>query len=209
MSGRTAYEVLTGRPGDPGMTPALLEQMFRLRYEVFHQRLGWEVSGEGGLERDRFDELDPVYVIARHRADHTVVGCVRLLPTTGPYMLRDVDAFQPALAGHPAPRSPRIWEISRLAGTSPNGPTTTADAISRPAEAGLGPIPRALLTAVGDYAAGHGIDRFVTLSGLRVERRANASGIPSTRLGMQRPTRIGTVLCTAYSVSATALAALS
>lgn len=206
---RTAYEVVTGGPGDPGMTPTLLEQMFRLRYKVFHQQLGWEVSGEGGLERDEFDDLNPVYAIAVHRASHAVVGCVRLLPTTGPHMLRDVKAFQPALAGRRSPCSSRIWEISRLAGSSPVGPGSSTDTISRPAAAGFGPAPRALLAAVGAYAAGHGIEEFVTLSGLSVERRGNASGIPSTRLGLQRPTRIGTVLCTAYSVSAAALAALA
>jgi hypothetical protein len=61
------YEVVTGQPGAPGMTSALLTQMFRLRYEVFYQQLAWEVDGTGDLERDEFDDLDPVYVLAvRH-----------------------------------------------------------------------------------------------------------------------------------------------
>jgi N-acyl-L-homoserine lactone synthetase len=207
------YEVVIGRPGDPAVTSALLTKMFRLRYEVFHRQLGWDVDGSGGLERDEFDGLAPVYALAVSRLDDSVAGCLRLLPTLGPHMLGDVAAFQPALQGRRCPRSPRIWEISRLAvtpqtaaapapvpgGGAPASPTGTA---------GFGPIPRALLAAAGTFAQGHGIETFSVLSSIAVERKANASGIPSTRIG-DRPTRIGSVLCSTYCVPASALASLA
>ena len=42
-----------------------MQAMHRLRYRVFKDRLNWEVSGENGLERDAFDELDDVaYIVA-------------------------------------------------------------------------------------------------------------------------------------------------
>lgn len=198
-----AYEVVTGRPDDRGLDPALLTQMFRLRYAVFHQQLGWDVDGTDGLERDGFDDLDPVYVLAVSLADDTVAGCLRLLPTLGPHMLSDVPAFRPALGGRSAPRSPRVWEISRLAVAaraatpSPLGSVTT----------GFTAIPRALLGAAGSHALTHGIETFAVLSSLTVERKANASGIPSTHIG-EHAVRIGTILCTTYCVPAAALAAL-
>jgi acyl homoserine lactone synthase len=108
------------------MTSALLTQMFRLRYEVFYRQLAWEVDGTGDLERDEFDDLDPVYVLAVRHRDNTVVGCLRLLPTTGPHMLRHVAAFQPALQGRPSPCSSRVWEISRLAVTPHTATMNTA-----------------------------------------------------------------------------------
>jgi acyl homoserine lactone synthase len=213
------------------MTSALLTQMFRLRYEVFYRQLAWEVDGTGDLERDEFDDLDPVYVLAVRHRDNTVVGCLRLLPTTGPHMLRHVAAFQPALQGRPSPCSSRVWEISRLAVTphtatmSTTAINTTAinttaisttatntaamnTAATNTAVDGFGPIPRALLAAAGTYAHGHEIDTFAVLSGVTVERKANASGIPTTRIG-DHPTRIGTMLCTTYCVPAAALAALA
>jgi acyl homoserine lactone synthase len=192
------------------MTPELLEQMFRLRYRIFHQQLSWEVDGTDGMERDTFDGLDPVYVIAIHRPSQAVVGCARLLPTTGPHMLRDIAAFQPALHGRPSTRSPHIWEISRLA-IAPRAatPTPTDTPPPRPATAGFSPVPRAVLAAAGVYATAQGIRRFITLSSIAVERKANASGIPTTSLGARSPTRIGTVLCTAYSFPVTALTALA
>jgi len=45
--------------------------------------------------------------------ENAVVGCWRLLPTTGPYMLKDI--FSHLLWGKPAPEQPDVWEISRFA----------------------------------------------------------------------------------------------
>ena len=35
--------------------PGCLESMHRLRHHVFIERLGWDISSVGGLERDQFD----------------------------------------------------------------------------------------------------------------------------------------------------------
>ncbi|WP_431682793.1 acyl-homoserine-lactone synthase [Kitasatospora sp. KL5] len=86
--------------------------MYRLRHHVFHERLRWQVRTRNGRERDSFDDLDPVYVIGCHTESGAVTASLRMLPTTGPYMLRDV--FPQALRGAPAPCDPQTWEISRL-----------------------------------------------------------------------------------------------
>ena len=88
------------------------EGILRLRHRVFNERLNWEVSSSNGRERDRFDDLDPIYFASLNdRGD--VDGTWRLLPTTGPHMLSDVFPF--LLDGRPIPRSPLVWEMSRLA----------------------------------------------------------------------------------------------
>ncbi|HYH99608.1 acyl-homoserine-lactone synthase [Hyalangium sp.] len=91
----------------------VLEGMFRLRHKVFHELLGWEVEVREGQERDRFDALETHYIILHAPRQPMALGCWRLLPTTGPYMLRDV--FPQLLHGEAAPCSPQIWEISRFA----------------------------------------------------------------------------------------------
>lgn len=91
---------------------ALLRQMHRLRYRVFKQRMGWKVTCQGEEERDEFDLLEPVYILVLDQ-DEDVIGSWRILPTTGPNMLRDV--FPQVLNGRPVPESPTIWEISRFA----------------------------------------------------------------------------------------------
>ncbi len=87
-------------------------EMHRLRYRVFKERLGWGVNVVDGAEADDFDSASPSYLLQRDR-DGGVQGCVRLLPTTGPTMLRDV--FSELLAGRAAPASREIWESSRFA----------------------------------------------------------------------------------------------
>ena len=90
---------------------ALLEDMYRLRARVFHERLGWDVEVKDGMEKDLFDDLDPAHVIAVDDEGH-VVGCMRLLQTTGPHMLADV--FSSILDGEPPLRSSRVWEATRF-----------------------------------------------------------------------------------------------
>ena len=55
-----------------------LAQMHCLRYRVFKERLGWDVDGRDGVEKDAFDALDPVYLLYR-ADDGQIRGCVRLL----------------------------------------------------------------------------------------------------------------------------------
>lgn len=87
-------------------------EMHRLRYRVFKERLDWDVTFSGDMEIDEFDALRPAYLIQR-ASDNRIQGCVRLLPSTGPTMLRDT--FPLLLDGAPAPASPAIWESSRFA----------------------------------------------------------------------------------------------
>src|ERR1700749_3899636 len=88
-----------------------LDGMFRLRHEVFKERLDWEVGSAAGKERDMFDDLDPVYIVCESAGE--VLGSWRLLPTTKPYMLKDV--FPELLYGMPAPEAPDICVIRRFA----------------------------------------------------------------------------------------------
>ncbi|SED20005.1 acyl homoserine lactone synthase [Rhodobacter sp. 24-YEA-8] len=89
----------------------VLDDMYRLRARVFSDRLGWDVSIEQGREIDRFDHLDPLYLVGLD-TEGEVISCVRLLQTTGPHMLSDV--FSEILDGEAPLRSSRIWESTRF-----------------------------------------------------------------------------------------------
>jgi N-acyl-L-homoserine lactone synthetase len=94
-----------------GMNLDLLASMFRLRRRVFRDRLDWTVSVSGDLELDVYDALNPTYLVMLSES-REVVGCVRLLPTTGPTML--ADTFPQLLAAEMPPRNSRILESSRF-----------------------------------------------------------------------------------------------
>jgi acyl homoserine lactone synthase len=91
--------------------PELMTEVFRLRARVFKNRLDWDVKVVNGCEIDAFDKLNPAHVVSIDDEGH-VVGCMRLLQTTGPHMLSDV--FPELMDGEPPLRSSTIWEATRF-----------------------------------------------------------------------------------------------
>jgi acyl homoserine lactone synthase len=137
-----------------------LRLMFQQRYRVFRRRLGWNVPGENGEERDEFDALTPIYLLAFDGAEH-LVGSWRFLPTTGPYMLRNV--FPHLLSGTKAPYHPLVWEGSRFAVES---------------RGGHGRVSSELLCAVTETCLAFGIRELVTVYDARMERLLPRLGCP-------------------------------
>ena len=105
-------QIVVGRPSEGRFDTRLLHSLYRFRHRVFRQRLGWEVSSVGGMEYDFYDEIDPMHVAACLPGGQ-VIASSRLLPTGGPYMLRDV--FPELLRGESAPCASDVWEVSRFA----------------------------------------------------------------------------------------------
>ena len=90
----------------------LVDQMFRLRARVFGERLKWDVDVVDGKERDRFDDLGPVYLIHTDEEGREVRGSLRLLPTTGPTVLADF--FSDTMPDAAMLSAPTIWECTRF-----------------------------------------------------------------------------------------------
>jgi len=59
--------------GDGRLDNATLQAMYRLRHAVFHDRLGWDVTSDHGMEHDEFDQVNPIYALARG-ADDEIEG---------------------------------------------------------------------------------------------------------------------------------------
>jgi acyl homoserine lactone synthase len=134
-------------------------EMHRLRYRVFKERLDWDVQFSGDMEIDEFDALQPAYLIQRAR-DNRVQGCVRLLPSTGPTMLRDT--FPVLLDGLPAPASPVIWESSRFAlDLPPDTPKATH---------GLATATYELFAGMIEFGLSRQLTEIVTVTDARMER---------------------------------------
>lgn len=147
-----------------------LEQMHRLRYRVFRDRLDWDVSFSGGYEVDPFDALRPHYLLLRAPTG-CIDGCVRLLPTTGPTMLRD--SFCALLADRSAPEDPRVWESSRFALDLPP---------SAPKQAGIAIGTYELFAGMVEFGLSRGLRSIVTVTDLRIERILRRAGWPLERL---------------------------
>lgn len=90
----------------------LLDQMFRLRARVFRDKMKWPVIVEDGMERDKYDDEGPVYVLHTDDAGKVLKGSLRLLPTTGPTLLSEV--FSDTLPDAALLSAPSIWECTRF-----------------------------------------------------------------------------------------------
>jgi acyl-homoserine lactone synthase len=89
---------------------ARLEELFRLRHEIFVGERGWKtLEKPDGREIDDYDNADSVYFVAID--DDRIVGGHRLYPTTKPTMLGDVFPHLAAVRG--VPEDEAIWEWSR------------------------------------------------------------------------------------------------
>ena len=146
------------------IAPALLDEMYRLRYHVFKERMKWDIPGINGMDIDQFDDLDPLYAVYLDDTN-TVAGSWRLLPTTGSYMIRDV--FPELLGGKRPPEGPTVWEISRFSAR----PTDKAASF-----AAVHPITSALLISLVQVCLRAGITRVVSASDLLFERVLKKAG---------------------------------
>jgi len=161
-----------------------LAEMHRLRYRVFKQRLDWDVQVSGDMEIDEFDALHPVYLLQRGTVGQ-IQGCVRLLPTTGPTMLRDT--FPALLDGRPAPESPQIWESSRFSlDVGPDAPK---------AAGGLAQATFELFAGMVEFGMSRGLSDIVTVTDVRMERILRRAAWPLRRIG--EPRVLGSTLAVA------------
>ncbi len=175
-------QVLVARASDQTIGQDLLDEMFQFRHRIFHENLGWNVVSHNGMERDIFDDLNPVYIVARN-FHNEVEGFWRFLPTTGPYMLKDT--FPQLLCGNEAPQDPCIWELSRFAVMPKNRNEHTQVVMSS--------LAITMIRSAFDFAEQHGIQRYVTVVSVAVERLMKRIGLPIFRLNSQIPQRIGKV----------------
>jgi N-acyl-L-homoserine lactone synthetase len=159
-----------------------LYEMHRIRKAVFKDRLNWDVTVTGELEVDEYDALGPNYVLSMDRYGN-LNGCVRLLPTTGPNMLRDI--FPSFVTKGAVPRGERVWEASRFAA---NGNSTAA-------EAGLSQTTYDLLIGVLKFGLSNGIGAIACVVDVRMERVLRRAGWQIERLGPAR--RIGNTIAMA------------
>ncbi len=168
-----------------------LDGMFKLRHEVFRERLNWDVGSTYGRERDQFDELEPVYIVCEQ--DGEVLGSWRLLPTLGPYMLKDV--FPELLHGVPAPQSADTWEISRFAVSKRVAGNDSLGTIRS--------VTQLLLDQLFTFAAKRNLARIVAVTDVRFERILRRSGLQTERFGP--PMQIGVTQAVAGYADVSAL----
>lgn len=152
-----------------------INEMYRLRARVFCDRMGWDIPTIDGMEIDGYDAHGPHYMLIQDPS-RRVRGCLRIMPTNGPNMLRDT--FGQLLQGRHAPAGRHIWELSRFAIESNNDQGF-----------GFAGLTTQAIRAAIAFAYRMGITRYVTVTTAPIERMLRRSGMEISRLGP--PQRIG------------------
>jgi N-acyl-L-homoserine lactone synthetase len=174
----TVLKVIEGRRSS--LFPKEMDAMFRNRAIVFSERLGWEVTVKDGRERDVFDDANPLYLISVDPRTNEYWGSLRLLPTTGPNMLRDVFPF--LLSDGEYIESATIWESSRICAVA-------ADGQPERSKNGVNLALGELLAGIGEVAIMAGLTQIVSVFDARIFRVLRAAGCDPQIIG--RPRRIG------------------
>jgi acyl homoserine lactone synthase len=155
-----------------------LADMHKMRYRVFKDRMKWDVQVSNELEIDQYDALHPTYLLQRDH-DAAITGCVRLLPTSGPTMLRDT--FAMLVGDATMPSSDDVWESSRFALDVPE----TAPKGAR----GLAVGTYELFAGMIEFGLAKRLKEIVTVTDVRMERLLRAAGWPLHRIGT--PAQVG------------------
>lgn len=155
--------------------PRLIDEMHKLRRNVFHERLRWQVTVINHWEIDGYDALDPLYVLSLDDQGR-VIGGLRLLPTTGFNMLNDT--FSELLPDGARIESPLIWESSRFTVRMTGDHRADAPVIGR-ATAELGMA----LNEIGKAAA---LTHIVTVYDRAMHRMLSRCGCAGEPLGPPR-----------------------
>lgn len=164
-----------------GAFPREIDAMHRIRAQVFSERLGWDVEVKEGWEIDRFDDENPLYLVSVDPASKRVRGSLRLLPTTGPNMLRDV--FDCLLPGETI-ESATIWESTRFSVHQDFATERTANRLNY--------TTGELLAGIVEVGMVAGLTYVVSVYDARMARILKSAGCAAELIG--KPQRIGEVM---------------
>jgi N-acyl-L-homoserine lactone synthetase len=153
------------------MSADLLKAVYLFRAKIFHHILKWSVPLVDGQEIDRFDSLNPVWVVAEQ--DGVVQGCLRILPTTGEYLLQEPVFSE--LSDTPLPADDSTVEISRFAVDLEIKDKRYATILTNE-----------ILRGMLDYLMLNGVPRGVCVTSVSVERLLRSLDVRMERLGKVR-----------------------
>lgn len=156
-----------------------IQQIYKLRAQVFSGRLNWDVEVVDGCEIDEFDACDPSF-IAVVSDEERVLGCARLLPFSGRTMVGSTFA---GLKYDGSCLPERLVESSRFC--------VDTSAVTSLARGAISQVTLRLISAIISWSKAQGFKGIITVTEVKMERLLRLSGVLFVRLS--DPVRIGSV----------------
>lgn len=151
----------------------LYHNILKLRHNVFKEKLNWKVTSRNNEESDQYDKVkDANYVVVTNQNEE-VIGCLRLLPTTGHYMIKNT--FSKTFKNFKIPEQKDIWEMSRFAVDQKSAGLSNI--------VGFSETTAYLAKGMCDFALKKGIKSYIGLTTPHVERLIKNLGFTCIRHG--------------------------
>ena len=204
----------------PALDHASLDEVYRIRHDVYCRDLGWEAVREDGRERDEFDRHS-LHCLLRRRGTGEPVGCTRLIltrpedPASTLHLRTSCSDVLDSNLADPA-RMPRhtLGEVSRLAVLSSfrqrKGESNTAISVNESDFGGNGSrsrfpfIPVSLYLGAAAIARRFGIEHVFVLTEPRLAKHFVRIGFDIHAVGgaiEHRGTRVPSLLSSSRVVA--------
>ena len=173
-------------------TPEKVTEFFKLRYQIVCKELGWVAETNNRQEQDEFDAagLGPIYLLAIDQYGG-VTGGFRLLPTTGPHMLKNT--FPHLYGVHEIIEDSIIWEASRFIIKK-----TQTESLRNHTNRFTTAL---LLQAMCEYGLAHGISDYLVVVTSSMNHLVRRLGALTTVIGTPMETPGETIQATKCEVS--------
>ncbi|MBL8659027.1 MAG: hypothetical protein JNM75_04645 [Rhodospirillales bacterium] len=165
----------------------------RLRHKIFVERQGYQVPTYRGMEWDAFDTPAAVYLMWRDDLQQ-VRAIARLIPTTVPYMIREL--WPQLICGHALPSRADVWEVTRLGVDRTLLPNVRRRVFGE------------MMCACGEFARKRAIREYYLVTHPRVIRSIEANGCRTRFLGRAQPINGALVAEATVAISDASIASL-
>lgn len=173
-----------------------IQQYYRIRKQIFFDKLKWDVEVDGDLEYDKYDFMPNHYILSLDAAG-TVLGGLRQMRTTHPTLT--FEKFSDMIADPASVFGPDTWETTRFAIRPEDKDVRFASGVNR--------VAIELCAASLQAGLDNGVRRHIAVCEERVIRLTKAFAIPSETLG-RKSSPEGDILCVAWQVSEESLSRL-
>ncbi len=182
--------ILTVTPESRPAHTALIDQYLKIRKQVFHDRLGWDVVVTDERERDLYDRL-PCYYLLALAPDGTVQGGLRQMPMTGPTLTWQ--RFSDMIDDPAALFADDVWETTRFAVRPEDRDSRITSGVNR--------LALDLCSAALQFGLSRGARRHVAVCEERIVDLTRIFGVRCETIGRKTMPAGEDVICVAWEVS--------
>lgn len=182
--------ILTVTPENRSMHLSRIDQYLRIRKQVFHDLLGWDVVVHGEQEYDVYDHM-PCYYILSLSDDGTVLGGLRQMPTNRPTLTWE--RFGDVVSDPTVLFANGVWETTRFVLRPKQNPDRSRSGVNR--------LALELCREALQFGLSRGARRHIAVCERRLVNLTRIFGVGCETIGQKTMRNGEEIVCAAWEVS--------